>query len=57
MSELYTSSPFGSKPSPVKRGDSDTDITYIALYNSDGEKCYIYPNATQDGITVSGTKP
>ena len=39
------------------RGETDTDITYIALYNADGEKCYIYPNTDQDDIVVSGTKP
>lgn len=39
------------------RGTTDTDITFLALRNADGELCYIYPNATQDGITVSDTHP
>lgn len=39
------------------RGDTDTDITFIALRNADGTKAYVYPNATPDGVTVSTTKP
>lgn len=39
------------------RGSTDTDITFIRLYNADGESAYVYPNATQDGITVSGSAP
>lgn len=39
------------------RGDSDNEITYIRLKNSDGESCWIYPNPTQDAITVSNAKP
>jgi len=41
----------------IGRGTTDTDITFIALRNASGTKCYIYPNATGDGITVSTTKP
>jgi hypothetical protein len=39
------------------RGVSDTDITYLALRNANGTKCYIYPNAAGNGIVVSTTKP
>lgn len=41
----------------IGRGTTDTDITFIALRNASGAKCYIYPNATGDGIEVSTTKP
>jgi hypothetical protein len=39
------------------RGVTDPDITYLALRNANGTKCYIYPNAAGDGIVVSTTKP
>jgi hypothetical protein len=39
------------------RGVSDPDITYLALRNANGTKCYIYPNAAGNGIVVSITKP
>jgi hypothetical protein len=39
------------------RGATDTDITFIALRNADGELCYVYPNAAQNAIVVSATKP
>jgi hypothetical protein len=38
-------------------GAVDTDGAYILMQNLDGEDCYIYPNATQDDIVVSATKP
>ena len=41
----------------INQGDSDVDITYWLMYNADGEVCYVYPNATQDGILVSASKP
>ena len=41
----------------IGRGTTDTDVVYIALRNSDGELAYIFPNATQNGITVQATKP
>lgn len=41
----------------VGRGTTDTDITYIALRNSAGTKCYIYANTAGNDITVSTTKP
>jgi len=41
----------------IGRGTTDTDITYIALRNADGTKCYIYPDAAGTGIVVSTTKP
>ena len=39
------------------RGTTDTDVVYIALRNSDGELAYMFPNATQNDITVQATKP
>jgi len=39
------------------RGETDDEITYLALRNEQGELTYIYPNAAQNGVTVSGTKP
>jgi hypothetical protein len=41
----------------IGRGVTDTDITYIALYNSTGVKTYIYPDAAGTAITVTPTKP
>jgi hypothetical protein len=38
-------------------GTTDVDITFITLRNADGELCYIYPNADQNGIIVSSTHP
>ena len=38
-------------------GTVDTDITYLRMKNADGETVYIYGNADQNGITVSGTAP
>ncbi len=39
------------------RGETDSDITYLKLYNSAGNLCYIYPDSAGTGITVSTTKP
>jgi len=39
------------------RGASDPNITYLALYNTNGTKCYIYPNAAGDGTITSSVKP
>ena len=39
------------------RGVTDTDITYIAIRNANGDMCYIYPSDTGKGIKVSTTKP
>lgn len=41
----------------IGRGETDTDITYLKMFNADGEACYVYPNADQNDITVSATKP
>ena len=41
----------------IGRGTTDTDVVYIALRNTDGELAYIFPNATQNGITVQAAKP
>lgn len=39
------------------RGVTDTSITYLALFNTNGAKVYIYPNAAGNGVTVSTTQP
>jgi hypothetical protein len=39
------------------RGTTDADITYLALRNANGTKCYIYPNSAGNGIVVSTFKP
>ena len=41
----------------IGRGTTDTDVVFLALRNSDGELAYVFPNATQDGITVQATRP
>jgi hypothetical protein len=38
-------------------GTTDADITGITARNENGTLCYIYPNATGDGITVSTSAP
>lgn len=39
------------------RGVTDPAITYVALYNTSGVKCYLFPNAAGNGVTCSTTKP
>lgn len=39
------------------RGATDTDITFVALRNSAGTLCYVYPATAGNAITVSTTKP
>ena len=46
-----------SDKSEIGQGDSDTDITYIALRNSNGTLIYIYPDAAGTAVTVSASKP
>lgn len=41
----------------IGRGTTDTDIVYLRLKNADGESAYVFPNASQDGITVQATRP
>jgi len=41
----------------IGRGTTDTDITYMALRNADGELCYVFPNADQNAIVVQAGKP
>ena len=43
--------------SEIGQGDTNTNITYIALRNANGTLVYIYPNSTGDGIIASTTKP
>lgn len=39
------------------RGESDTKVTYIKLFNTGGTACYLYPNAAGNGLIVSTAKP
>jgi len=41
----------------VGRGETDRNITYIALKNTSSVLCYIYPNAAGTGIIVTPTLP
>ena len=41
----------------IGRGETDQNITYIALYNTNGVLSYCYPNAAGTGIIVTPTKP
>lgn len=47
----------GNFVAELGRGETDTDITYLALKNASGVTCYIYPDAAGTAITVSATKP
>lgn len=39
------------------RGVLDPNVTYLALYNTNNTKVYIYPNAAGNGVQVSTVKP
>lgn len=39
------------------RGATDQKVTYIQLYNTNGSKVYISPNAAGNGLIVSTVKP
>lgn len=39
------------------RGVNDPNVTYLALYNTNNTKVYIYPDAAGTGIQVSTVKP
>ena len=39
------------------RGVSDTNVTFIALKNTNEDTVYIYPNAAGKGVVVTTTKP
>jgi hypothetical protein len=41
----------------IGRGTSDTDITFIALRNENGQKVYIYPNAAGNDIIATTVHP
>lgn len=41
----------------IGRGVTDPAITYVALYNTNGTKCYLFPNEAGNGTIVSTTKP
>jgi hypothetical protein len=42
---------------PLIESFSSESISGWVLYNDRGDKCYIYPNSTGDGMVVSTTKP
>lgn len=51
---------FSGKPDDAVqfgRGATDTDITFVALRNSAGTLCYVYPDTAGTAIVVSATKP
>lgn len=39
------------------RGETDLDITYLELMNENGDPTFIYPNAAQNGVVVTATRP
>lgn len=39
------------------RGESDPNVTYLMLFNTNSTECYLYPNADGDALTVSTVKP
>lgn len=39
------------------RGVSDPNVTYLALYNTNNTKIYIYPDAAGTGLIVTSVKP
>lgn len=39
------------------RGTNDVNITFIALFNTNGDKIYLYPNADGNGVVATATKP
>jgi len=41
----------------VGRGETDRNITFVLLRNTNGDECYVYPNAACTGIIVSATRP
>ena len=41
----------------IGRGETDADITFLALRQEDGTRTYLYPNAAGNGLIVTATKP
>lgn len=41
----------------IGRGTTDPNKTYLALFNTNGTKCYLYPNDAGDGLVVDTVKP
>ena len=39
------------------RGTTDPRITYTAQYNTNGVKCYTYPNAAGNGLVTTTVHP
>lgn len=41
----------------IGRGDTDTNITYLGLFNTNATLVYIYPNNAGTGLIVTTVKP
>lgn len=41
----------------VGRGELNTKITYISLFNENGTQCYLYPDATGANPVCTPVKP
>jgi hypothetical protein len=41
----------------IGRGESDPNVTYFALKNTNGDTVYCYPNAAGDGLLFSTSVP
>ena len=39
------------------RGVNDSNVTYLALQNTNLQKVYVYPNAAGNGVVVTTVKP
>lgn len=47
----------GKEIAAVGRGTTDTDITFLKLYDSNGLATYIYPTTGGTSVTVTTTIP
>lgn len=41
----------------IGRGETDVNVTYVALKNTNGDTVYAYPNAAGNGWQLSTVKP
>lgn len=41
----------------IGRGESDTKVTYLKLFNTGGTACYLHPNAAGNALVVTTVKP
>lgn len=39
------------------RGTTDRKVTYIMLHNTNGTRCFIYPNSSGTGLIVTPVNP